>query len=519
MATKLKFSLPFDRSLEGHLAKHHPEVMNFRILSQSLDARHAPKGKKPTYSYILEVLKADEKFSKEQRLFQSVGALKKKPVIIGAGPAGLFAALRLMDHGIPSVVLERGDSSNRRMIKISKYWRYGELDKESNVCFGEGGAGLFSDGKLITRVKSHEISYVMQRLVDFGAPEETAYLSNPHLGSNKIRVIIAKISEYLSVGGSEVRCNQRVDEIIFDQNKKVTGVKLQNGEVIETDHVILATGHSGKEMYEHLISQKVEMALKDFAVGVRIEHPREYIDEIQHGPFFKELEAARYRLSYHDHSIDRGGYSFCMCPGGYVLASSTDQDGMVTNGMSNYARNSPWSNAALVVSVKSGKDFSGDILSGLQFIETIERKAFALSKKMASGKELPALTVGEFLSGKIDWKTPLPKTSTPSGLFKADIREVFPQFVNDQLQRSLIEFEKKLKGFTTHQNAVLIAPETRTSAPLRIVRNEHSYQSPTHQGLFPCGEGAGYAGGITSAAVDGIVVATALVNEILGTSR
>ena len=238
----------------------------------------------------------------------------------------------------------------------------------------------------------------MKKFVDFGAPIETAYVSNPHLGSNKIRKIITKISTYLIGLGHKFIYNDGVDEILFEEDK-VIGVKLKSGKKLMSSKIILATGHSAKDMYYHLHENKVAMKAKSFAVGVRIEHPRKYIDSVQHGRYNESefLGSARYKLSYHNKNTDKGTYSFCMCPGGYVLSSGTDEDGLVSNGMSNYSRNSPWSNAALVVSVKAGIDFDeNDVLAGIRFQEDIEKKAYAISKQKASGKELPAMTVGEF---------------------------------------------------------------------------------------------------------------------------
>lgn len=508
----LQLRLPFDTDLENYLAKNHPEVASFRILSKSLDARNAPRGKKPIYLYTLETIKAGEEFEKSLEELSKVNPPKYKPVFIGAGPAGLFGALRLAEYGIPSVIIERGDVANKRMLHISKYWRRGELNRESNVCFGEGGAGLFSDGKLITRIKSPLVKYVMNKFVEFGAPEEVAYLSNPHLGSNKIRKIITVMSDRLRELGCEFVYNQRVTELMYEEGK-VVGVKLNDGSEIKSDHVILAAGHSAKNLYEHLVENDVAVKAKDFAVGVRIEHPRRYIDTIQHGRFSEELEAARYKLTFHNKSTEKGTYSFCMCPGGYVLSSGTEEDGIVVNGMSNFARNSPWSNSALVVTVRAGEDYDeSNPLNGLRFQEEIEKKAFNLSKEKATGRELPAMTLKEFVTGVLDNKE-LPKTSSPSKLFKADLREVLPEFIVNHLREALKNFDHKMKGYA-YDEALIIAPETRTSAPITILRDKVSLESVSHKGLYPCGEGAGYAGGITSAAVDGIKVVESIVNSL-----
>lgn len=515
MAKKLQFKLSFDESVDAYLNSNHPDVVDYRILSKSLDARGAPRGKKPIFQYNLEVIAKGESFSVlDDETFKELPHFDKKPVFIGAGPASLFGALRLAEYGIPSIIIERGEEAKKRMRDIAKYWRYGKLNPESNVCYGEGGAGLFSDGKLITRVKSPYVKYVMNKFVEFGAPEETAYISNPHLGSNKIRNIIYGIADHLRSIGCEIHYNTRVDEILY-KDKKACGVKLNNGNTIETDHVILAAGHSAKDVYYHLNDTGVEMKQKSFAVGVRVEHPRVVIDKLQHGMYHESdfLGSARYRLSYHNKETEKGTYSFCMCPGGYVLSSGTELDGIVVNGMSNYARNSRWSNSALVVTVNAGADFEGDnILNGLEFQHEIEQRAYKMSCEMASGRELPAMTVGEFLKGEVDESVALPKTSTPSGIFKADISKIFPKFIVDHLRSALAEFNNKMAGFT-YDEALLIAPETRTSAPITIIRDKETLESTSHQGLYPCGEGAGYAGGITSAAVDGVKVVESILKS------
>jgi uncharacterized protein len=513
MSKKYQFQLPFDVDLNVHIKKTFPEILEFRTISKSLDARGAPRGKKPVYLYIIEALTSKTDSYPKSETISRFAPLKNKPIIIGAGPGGLFCAVSLAEHGVPSIILERGDSANKRMLHIAKFWRYGELDPETNVCYGEGGAGLFSDGKLITRIKSDLVSYVMEKFVMFGAPPETAYESNPHLGSNKIRAIINHISDWLRKENCEIRYNSKVEKIITKDDRAI-GVKLHNGEEFFSDHIILATGHSAQDLYKHLADIKVSMRAKDFAVGVRVEHPRRYIDGLQHGKFCEapEMGSARYKLTWHDKWSDHGVYSFCMCPGGYVLSSGTEKDGIVVNGMSNYARNSPWSNAALVVSVKSETDLKDkDLMAGLNFQHDIEKKAYALSKKHATGRELPAMTIKEFMTGKLTDK-PLPKTSSPSGVFKADIREIFPDFINQHLRKGLEEFNKDLPGFI-YEEGLLIAPETRTSAPLTILRDKETLISLSHKGLYPCGEGAGYAGGITSAAVDGVKCALSILKQ------
>lgn len=516
MSTKIQFILDYDADLDAYLKSRHPDMVDYRILSKALDARGANRGKVPRYNYHIETIKAGERFSAYREEFRDLGSFKQKPVIVGAGPGGLFCALRLSEYGIPSVLIERGERAHNRMKHIARFWRYGEFDTENNVCYGEGGAGLFSDGKLITRVKSPYVQYVMNRLVDFGAPEETAYLSNPHLGSNKIRGLITQITDELLRRGCEIHYNTRVDELLYSSdNSKIEGVLLDNGKKIYSDDVILATGHSAKEVYSHLKDRNVSMKAKSFAVGVRIEHPRELIDKIQYGDYACELGAARYRLSYEDRSSHKGTYSFCMCPGGYVLSSGTDANGIVVNGMSNYARNSRWSNSALVVSVEAGVDFGlDDVLEGHYFQQSIEKKAYEASMSKASGKEVPVQTLTDFLDDKVA-RSPLPKTSCPSGIFSESMRNILPEFITNHLSNALKKFDTKMPGFVS-KNALLLAPETRTSAPVTIERDRETLESTSHKGLYPCGEGAGYAGGITSAAVDGVKIAMSMIKKYKG---
>ncbi len=508
---KVQISLDFDKNIEKHLFKKYPDIVDFRIISKSLDARNANKGRTPKYHYIIEVLKKGESFSSFSESIKEIGPFQRPPIIIGAGPAGLFCALRFVEYGIPCLLFERGDRAINRMKYIAKFWRYGEFNRENNVCFGEGGAGLFSDGKLITRVKSPFVQYVMNKFVEFGAPKETAYISNPHLGSNKIRSLINKISDYLLTKGCEIFYNTRIDEILIEGNK-IKGVQTKDGKQYLSDHIVLAVGHSAHDMYKHLNDLGVEMAQKSFAVGVRIEHQRSHMDKIQLGDFagHELLGASRYRVSWQNKQTNKGTYSFCMCPGGYVLSSGTERDGIVVNGMSNYSRNSPWSNSALVVSVEAGKDFMSDnVLNGLYFQREIEKKAYNQSVAMSNGISLPAQSIKEFLENKNNYDLKH-KSSSPSKIFKGEIREILPSFIVNHLKDALEKFDHSMPGFAS-DDALLIAPETRTSAPITILRDKQTLESTNIKGLFPCGEGAGYAGGITSAAVDGIKIAESIV--------
>ncbi len=515
---EISIKVPAGEDVAKHLQRQGIGADNYRILARSLDARRARQGRRPVYTYRISLGSEVGKsaFSPDvSNGLPQYSPLFRPPVIVGAGPAGLFCCLRLLDYNIPSIIVERGASARERMIHISKFWRAGELNSESNVCFGEGGAGLFSDGKLNTRVKSPLVSYVMKKFVQMGAPEEILFESSPHLGSNRIRKLIAKMTEYIQSQGSLVLRGEKAQEIFLEPGagRTVKGVQLARGSFLQTNHLIIATGHSARDMSQHLQALGVEAKEKDFAVGVRIEHPRRFIDETQYGKFAKELGSARYRLSHYNQETERGSYSFCMCPGGHVLSSGSEPGRLVSNGMSNAACNSPWSNAAIVVSVNAAdwKKILGENASGFDFQELLEKRAYELSAKLATGKELPAMRVSDFLKPGARALT-LPPSSSPSRLVAADIRTIFPDFINQHLKDALKQFNHQIPGLI-QSDAVMIAPETRTSSPVQFPRDSKTLISSNTDGLYPCGEGAGHAGGITSAAVDGVRVADAIVKK------
>ncbi len=503
LLTDIKLGL--DEVLEEKLKLLSPGYSTFRLLRKSVDAR----GKRPHFIVSVEVYGQGETPKKETFPVQKVKASsKREPVIIvGAGPAGLFAALRLCERGIPSILLEQGSEAVPRMKKIAEYWRYGKLDPKNNVCFGEGGAGLYSDGKLITRIKSPHIPYVLNRLVQFGAPEEIEYISNPHVGSDKIRKVIPPMRDWLKANGCDVHFDTKMKALEY-QNESITGVVLEDGKVIKGSAVILATGHSASDILYHLKENNVEMEGKSFAVGLRIEHPQKTIDSIQFGDFagHKSLGSANYKLTDHDHNTGIGVYSFCMCPGGYVIASSTEEDGIVSNGMSNYARNSPFANAAVVVSIDHEKRFGKNIFGGMEFRRELEVKAKQAVVKAGGNREFPAQSVLDFLEGK---SGKLQKGSSPSGQIPVRLDELLPLDLVKHLRRSLQAFNRKMPGFISNETQ-LYGVESRTSCPIRVVRDDVTLQSKSHKNLYPTGEGAGYAGGITSAAVDGVKVAEAI---------
>lgn len=492
-----------DEDLEEKLKWLEPEHASFRILRESIDARK--KRAAPKFVYSVEVFGDGETPKPDDFVLDKV-AYKGKPVlIIGAGPAGLFSALRLLERGIPVHLFEQGSESKKRLVAINRFWRYGEMDPRNNVGFGEGGAGLYSDGKLITRIKSPHIPYVMKRLVEFGAPEEILYLSNPHVGSDRIRRVIPKLRARLLELGGHIHFDTKISEILVEKDY-VTGVKTESGEVFNSDHVILACGHSAEDLFKHLNEIGIFMEGKSFAVGLRIEHPQKRINEIQYGEYAshpKLAESANYKLTSHDKSSDVGVYSFCMCPGGYVLSAGTDNDGLVANGMSNYARNSAYANAAIVVTVDYKKSFGDNLFAGLEFRRKLEREAQKLVLSAGGTKQLPAQRLTDFISSK---PGDVPATSCPSGIVPANLHEYMPKNLRTALISAFENFDRNMKGFI-HPDALLVGVESRTSCPLRITRDKDSLQSVSHRGLYPTGEGAGYAGGITSAACDGILIA------------
>lgn len=508
MARKLtNIKLGLDDSLEETLAWMAPGYGDYRILRQSVDARQRHS---PHFVYSVEVFDKGEPVERPRIQLDRMAYSGLPVVIIGAGPAGLFAALRLGERGIPSLLLEQGSETGKRVMAISRFWRYGELNPRNNVGFGEGGAGLFSDGKLITRIKSEHIPYVMQRLVQFGAPPEIEYLSNPHVGSDRIRRVIPKLREHLRSLQCEIRFDTKVTEI-ESRNQQITAVRTDNGDRIPCERVILATGHSSDDMFKHLHDIGVYMEGKSFAVGLRIEHPQEHINHIQYREFANhpKLGAANYKLAFHDRKDDLGVYSFCMCPGGYVLSSGTDNNGIVSNGMSNYNRGSRFANAAMVVSVNHEKSFGSDLFGGMKFRAQLEAEGLRLVREAGGTKQLPAQRLMDFLEEK---SGPVLDSSSPSGVVATRLDSLFNSDFKKRFAAGLSKFDHDMRGFVS-ENALLHGIESRTSCPLRVTRDDTTLQSLSHKGLYPTGEGAGYAGGITSAACDGIKVAEAIVAE------
>lgn len=504
--------VPIDTELHDHLQWMMPDHGEYRVLKKSLDARRRHD---VHFVYSLEVADKNEKLQRPDIQLSRIETKRpanESPIIIGSGPAGLFAALRLIERGIPCRLFERGSKSEKRILGINQFWRYGKLDRRNNVCYGEGGAGLYSDGKLITRIKSPHIPYVLNRLVNFGAPAEIEYLSNPHVGSDRIRRVIPKLRDFLIQNGCQIFFDHQITELEF-QNKTITGVKDEYGISHAAHQVILATGHSAEDMLYQLHKQGVFLEGKSFAMGLRVEHPQQLINEIQYRQHANhpKLGSANYKLTHHDHRSGVGVYSFCMCPGGFVLSSGTELDRIVCNGMSNYARNSPYANAAIVVSIDHQKNFGTDLFGGMKLREEIERNAFQKIQELGGSKQLPAQNLIDFLESPSSNKHHLFNGSSPSGALNVQFRQILPNFMLQKIQESFAQFNRSMKGFVSEQ-AQIYGVESRTSCPLRVTRDAKTLQSVSHTGLYPCGEGAGYAGGITSAACDGVEIADQIFN-------
>ncbi|MFN8846549.1 MAG: NAD(P)/FAD-dependent oxidoreductase [Bdellovibrionales bacterium] len=501
--------LPLDQALEDYLAWAEPNHGEFRILKKSVDARNRHQ---PHFVLTVEVAAAQEKLAQNNFEIERLSLdTKEKPIIIGSGPAGLFAALRLLERGIKCRLFERGSPSEIRMKGINRYWRYGELDTRNNVCFGEGGAGLYSDGKLITRIKSEHIPYVMNRLVKFGAPQEIEYLSNPHVGSDRLRRVIPFLRKHLIENGCEIYFDTQITDLVIT-NKSIQGVITEKGETYHSSFVLLATGHSAEDIFHMLEKHQVFMEPKSFAMGVRIEHPQNWVNSKQYRELaeHKALGSANYKLTHHDHQTGTGVYSFCMCPGGFVLSSSTDNEGLVSNGMSNFNRNSPWANSAVVVTVDQKSFSSSSTLAGLWDRKQAETRALNQVLIHGGNKQLPAQKLEDFFNQKLG---PVRKGSSPSGEIAARVDQILEKTQYLRLLEGLKAFDQKMKGFF-HPEAQIYGVESRTSCPVRITRNNETYQSVSHSGLYPVGEGAGYAGGITSAACDGIRVADQIYQSL-----
>jgi len=434
--------------------------------------------------------------------------LEEPPVVVGAGPAGLFAALTLAEHGYRPLLLERGRAVEARTRDVARFWQTGAFDPVSNVQFGEGGAGTFSDGKLTTRVNDPRSRQVLAAFVAAGAPPEIMYLHKPHVGTDRLRTVVAGLRQRIVAAGGTVEFEAQVTDIIL-KDGALSGLVVNGGRRIPAGVALWAVGHSARDTYEMLCRRGVAMTPKPFAVGVRIEHPQEMVDRAQYGRLAGHpmLGAADYALVFHDRAGGRTAYSFCMCPGGLVVAAASEAGGVVTNGMSLYDRASGLANSALVVNV-GREDCGGGPLAGVEFQRHWERLAYAAG---GGGFAAPVQTVGDFLAGRTGRGAFLVPPSYRPGVRAANLADCLPPAVAATLARALGDFGRRLRGFD-HPQAALTGVETRTSAPLRLLRGP-DYVSVNVAGLYPAGEGAGYAGGIMSAALDGLNAALAIIRK------
>ena len=427
-----------------------------------------------------------------------------RPVVIGTGPCGLFAGLLLAQMGFRPIILERGKAVRERTQDTWGLWRKRELKAESNVQFGEGGAGTFSDGKLYSQIKDpkHYGRKVLTEFVKAGAPEEIMYVSKPHIGTFRLVKMVESMRANIIELGGEVRFSQKVVDILREDGH-IRGISLESGEQIETNHVVLAIGHSARDTFEMLYKRGVYIEAKPFSVGFRVEHPQSVIDKCRFGPNAGNpiLGAADYKLVHHAKN-GRSVYSFCMCPGGTVVAATSEPNRIVTNGMSQYSRNERNANSAIVVGI-SPEDYPGHPLAGIPFQRALESHAYILG---GSNYNAPGQLVGDFIANRPSTKLGLVEPSYKPGVQLGDLNSALPEYAITAIREALPAFEKQIRGFAMH-DAILTGVETRTSSPIRIKRNDHDLQSLNTRGLFPAGEGAGYAGGILSAAVDGIRVA------------
>lgn len=496
------------------------EMIGFKILKESIDARKKDSIK---FNYCIEVKCENEKKiisklkdndlkleedSVDEAIIHGENKLGSRPVVVGFGPAGLFAALTLAKEGYKPVVFERGEDVDNRTKTVEAFWKDGKLNLESNVQFGEGGAGTFSDGKLTTRIKDKRCGFVLDELIKSGAPEEIAYIGKPHVGTDILKGVVKNIREEIKSLGGEVHFNSKLEKIKSKDGKLESIVV--NGKEIPCEALILAIGHSSRDTYEMLHEVGVSMEPKAFAIGVRIEHPQELINVSQYGKYsnHEKLKAADYKLTHQSREHGRGIYSFCMCPGGVVVAASTEEGRLVSNGMSYHARDLDNANSALVVTV-GPDDFEGDgPLRGMEFQRHYEELAYKLG---GSNYNAPVQLVGDFLEDKISTKLGSVTPSYEPGYEFKDLRECLPSYVVDSIKEAIKVFDTKIKGYGMW-DAVLTGIETRTSAPVRMTRSE-SLESINLAGLYPTGEGAGFAGGIISAAVDGIKVAESIIKE------
>ena len=534
-----EIKLPLEKATSLH---HEPEVIKAAVLKKlgipetdlidiaifkrGVDAR---KSHSILFVYTLDVEVTNEskiltKFKKDPHVkvapdtsyhFVATASEANKtlrPVIVGFGPSGIFAALILAQSGFKPIVLERGKAVRERTKDTWGLWRKNELNPESNVQFGEGGAGTFSDGKLYSQIKDpkHYGRKVLNEFVKAGAPEEILYVSHPHIGTFRLVGMVEEMRKNIIKLGGEIRFQSRVDDIEIE-NGQIQSVALQNGERIATKHLVLAVGHSARDTFEMIHKRGIYVEAKPFSIGFRIEHPQSLIDHARFGPNTQHpvLGAADYKLVHHAKN-GRSVYSFCMCPGGTVVAAASEKGRVVTNGMSQYSRNERNANAGIVVGITPEQDYPGDPLAGMELQRKWEERAFELGGKNYNA---PGQLIGDFIKGKASTELGRVQPSYTPGVQMTDLSTALPEYAITAIREALPAFAKQIKGFDL-PDGVLTGVETRTSSPIRIKRDDVTLQSINTKGLYTTGEGAGYAGGILSAAVDGIRIAEAVALSI-----
>lgn len=513
---KIREDLLEEKVLEKALQKNRlqkEDVKKWYIYKKSIDAR---KKEDIFYNYTIDIELKDK--NKEKR-FEKIEEYKMpeikvkrtskiQPVIIGAGPAGLFSALIFVENGIKPILIERGKRVEDRVKDVEEFINNRKFNPKSNIQFGEGGAGTFSDGKLNTGNSSIYSRKVLEEFVKFGAPKEIIYVAKPHLGTDNLVKIVKNIREYILEKGGQIFFEEEV--IGFEIKKgQIKSVITNQKRKIETDSVILAIGHSARDTFKKLNELGVKVAPKNFAVGVRIEHLQKDINIAQYGNKTKlRLGSADYKLVYHA-SNGRTCYTFCMCPGGKVMASNSEESSIVTNGMSNFARDGENANSALLVNISIEDFYKESPLDGMYFQEELEKKAFELGGKNYNA---PIQRVEDFLENKTTTNLGKIKPTYMPGVTFANLNEILPEFVSNTLKEGLTELDQKLHGFAEH-DAIMTGVETRSSSPVQITRDKETMNSINVQGLYPCGEGAGYAGGIMTAAIDGIKCAIKIIEK------
>ena len=532
--TELK--LPLNHALEAlrtailqRLGIQDDELLAISIFKRSVDAR---KKHAMLLIYALDLEVKNEaallkRFRHDRQLMpkpdtnyrfvaQASEPLASRPVVVGFGPCGIFAALVLAQMGFKPIVLERGKAVRERTKDTWDLWRKHTLNPESNVQFGEGGAGTFSDGKLYSQIKDpkHYGRKVIAEFIKAGAPEEIRYVSKPHIGTFRLVGVVEAMRREIESLGGEIWFEQRVTDVLIEEDltgKSIRGLTLASGETLQSDHVILALGHSARDTFEMLHARGIYMEAKPFSIGFRIEHPQSLIDKARLGPNAGNplLGAADYKLVHHAKN-GRSVYSFCMCPGGTVVAAASEPGRVVTNGMSQYSRNERNANAGIVVGI-TPEDYPGDVLAGVELQRKLESHAFELGGR---NYEAPGQLVGDFLEGMPSTQLGSVEPSYKPGVHLTDLASALPDYAIEAIREALPAFDKQIKGYAM-KDAVLTGVETRTSSPVRMTRGD-DFQSLNVKGLYPAGEGAGYAGGILSAGVDGIRVAEAVARNSLG---